>query len=396
MTTSGTVAFNLPYSDIVLDAFERCQITPTQIQERRLMQSAATSAGLILTDWSGNRGVNLWGIDQQSILLVQGVRDYALPSDTVQMLDTYIRTFQLSQTLNVAPAFSTTSGQPSIRAVVANHGLSIGSYFGLSVPVAIDSLLLSGFYLVTSVIDANTFTFNAAGNASSTTGPGGTVPSFTTTLGSSFVSVTLPNHGLQAGFNFNVAVATTVGGILLSGAYVVQSVQSPSTFTIQAATTASANATVSENNGQAQVEIQAPNTDPQDRIIFPVGRSQYDAIPDKFQQSPPTTYWNERTLQQFAHVWPTPDGNGPYVLYYRRMRQLQDYSPVYGITADMPTRLLRAFTLELAADLAHKHAPARFEENAKYAQVIYDKAWESDTENVPIEIVPALDHYWRV
>ena len=43
----------------------------------------------MLGRWS-SQGVNLWAVDLQTITLVQGTSTYAVPSNTIVMLDTYI------------------------------------------------------------------------------------------------------------------------------------------------------------------------------------------------------------------------------------------------------------------------------------------------------------------
>jgi hypothetical protein len=67
---------------------------------------------------------------------------------------------------------------------------------------------------------------------------------FSVTPGQSSVTVRLPNHGYSPGSTFPVLTPTTVGGILFSGQYIVQSVSStdPDTFTITASQTPPSNA----------------------------------------------------------------------------------------------------------------------------------------------------------
>lgn len=88
MTTSGTAAFNLDLNDIIEEAYERCGVEVRTGYEHR---TARRSLNLLFADWA-NRGINLWTIEQGSIPLVQGTITYALPVDTVDLLEHVIRT----------------------------------------------------------------------------------------------------------------------------------------------------------------------------------------------------------------------------------------------------------------------------------------------------------------
>ena len=88
MATTGTTAFNLDLNNIVEEAFERCG------QELRTgydMRTARRSLNLLTIEWA-NRGINLWTIEQGSIPMVQAQITYALPNDTIDLMDMVIRT----------------------------------------------------------------------------------------------------------------------------------------------------------------------------------------------------------------------------------------------------------------------------------------------------------------
>jgi len=55
------------------------------------LRTARRSMNLLFADW-GNRGVNMWTFEQNAITLVTGQPTYALPDDTVDLLDHVIRT----------------------------------------------------------------------------------------------------------------------------------------------------------------------------------------------------------------------------------------------------------------------------------------------------------------
>ena len=88
MTTSGAAAFNLDLNEIVEEAFERAG---GELRTGYDLKTARRSLNLLFADW-GNRGVNMWTFEQNTITLATGQPTYALPDDTVDLLDHVIRT----------------------------------------------------------------------------------------------------------------------------------------------------------------------------------------------------------------------------------------------------------------------------------------------------------------
>ena len=86
--TTGTTSFNLDLNNLVEDAFERCG------QELRTgydLRTARRSLNLLTIEWA-NRGINLWTVEPGQITLNQNQIMYALPSDTIDLLDMVTRT----------------------------------------------------------------------------------------------------------------------------------------------------------------------------------------------------------------------------------------------------------------------------------------------------------------
>jgi hypothetical protein len=86
--TSGQTSFNLDLNNLVEDAFERCG------QELRTgydLRTARRSLNLLTIEWA-NRGINLWTVEPGQIQLNQNQIMYALPSDTIDLLDMVTRT----------------------------------------------------------------------------------------------------------------------------------------------------------------------------------------------------------------------------------------------------------------------------------------------------------------
>ena len=88
MTTSGTQSFNLDLNNLIEEAFERCG---AELRTGYDMRTARRSLNLLTIEWA-NRGINLWTIEQGSIPLVQGQITYNLPVDTIDLLDSVVRT----------------------------------------------------------------------------------------------------------------------------------------------------------------------------------------------------------------------------------------------------------------------------------------------------------------
>jgi hypothetical protein len=86
--TSGSTGFNLDLTELVEEAFER---VGSELRTGYDLKTARRSLNLLFADWA-NRGINMWTFEQGTIDLVQGQNTYALPGDTVDLLEHVIRT----------------------------------------------------------------------------------------------------------------------------------------------------------------------------------------------------------------------------------------------------------------------------------------------------------------
>ncbi len=397
MTSSGLSSFNPSISDSVLEAYGRIGIRPPEIDIEHMV-SARTSCNLIFSSWAVRTGVNLWKVDLQTIPLVQGVTTYSVPSDTIMMLDVYLRQYYIGSPVNLTPAFTTTLNSSTVTITQANNGLSVGQYINIVIYTSIGGLVLYGFYQVTSVTSPTTYTI-AAASAATSGASGGSVPVFTTTALSETVSVNLPNHGFIAGATFVVQIQTSVGGLTLFGTYTVLGVTDANNFTFTAAYAAGSNATVAENGGQTQIAPQQAESAGYpgyvDRILTALSRTDYAAIPTKYQQGFPTIYWFDRLLSPNVTLWQVPDGNGPYALYYYRVAQIQDANPQSGQTADIPYRFQETFCAELSWHLARKWKPELEQLRKADATAAWAEAAAQDREAVTLSIAPDTSDYYR-
>jgi len=87
MTTTGTAVFNLDVNDLIEEAFERCG---QELRTGYNFRTARRSLNLLTIEWA-NRGINLWTIEQGQIPLYPNQSVYALPIDTIDLLDQVTR-----------------------------------------------------------------------------------------------------------------------------------------------------------------------------------------------------------------------------------------------------------------------------------------------------------------
>jgi len=90
MTVSGTTAFNLDFTEIAEEAWERAG---REMRSGYDLRTARRSFNLMTIEWQ-NKGINMWTIDEGYINLIQGQATYDLPADTIDLMEHVIRTGQ--------------------------------------------------------------------------------------------------------------------------------------------------------------------------------------------------------------------------------------------------------------------------------------------------------------
>ena len=88
MAVTGTTDFNLEFTEVAEEAWERAG---REMRSGYDLRTARRSMNLMTIEWQ-NRGINMWTIDEGSINLVQGQSTYDLPADTIDLLEHVIRT----------------------------------------------------------------------------------------------------------------------------------------------------------------------------------------------------------------------------------------------------------------------------------------------------------------
>lgn len=142
------------------------------------------------------------------------------------------------------------------------------------------------------------------------------------------------------------------------------------------------------------IETGTGTSNPIDRILLPISRSDYASYPNKITQGPPNVYWFNRQETPILTLWTPPDGNGPYVVYYYAMRRVQDASPTMGQTPDVPYRFLDALCAGVAARLSLKFAPDKYAMLKTEAKESWAEAFYEDREMVDIHMVCDLTGYY--
>ena len=87
MTTSGTAVWNLEICDLIEEAYERAGLEARTGYDFR---TARRSLNMISAEWS-NRGLNLWTVQENTLVLTPGVKTYPLAEDTIDIIETMIR-----------------------------------------------------------------------------------------------------------------------------------------------------------------------------------------------------------------------------------------------------------------------------------------------------------------
>lgn len=88
MTTSGTTNFNMEFTEIAEEAWERAG---REMRSGYDLRTARRSMNLLTIEWA-NRGINMWTIEEGSQVLTAGTETYTLPPDTIDLLEHVIRT----------------------------------------------------------------------------------------------------------------------------------------------------------------------------------------------------------------------------------------------------------------------------------------------------------------
>jgi hypothetical protein len=88
MSTTGLTTFNPNLNELVEEAYERCG---RELRSGYDLRTARRSLNLLVTEWA-NQGINLWTVEQGAIQLYANQITYPLPINTVDLVETIVRT----------------------------------------------------------------------------------------------------------------------------------------------------------------------------------------------------------------------------------------------------------------------------------------------------------------
>ena len=88
MTTSGVANFDMNFSEVAEEAWDRAG---RELRSGWDLRTARRSMNLLTIEWT-NRGIAMWTIEQGTVALVAGTATYSLPTDTIDLLEHVIRT----------------------------------------------------------------------------------------------------------------------------------------------------------------------------------------------------------------------------------------------------------------------------------------------------------------
>ena len=315
MATSGTYNFNPSLGEVVLYAYNLCDIRNTAIAQEH-MEAARMASNLLLANWS-NRGVNLWTVDLETV------------------------------NFNQTPTTTGASGNGTTATLTfATPNTPV---YTVGTQITVSGVTPSGYN--------GTYTVTVSSNGS--------------------VSYANTTTGAQT-------VAGTISSPTPAGTYSVD----PNTVVLL----------------DTYVTTTQSTSQPIDRIILPVSRTEYASYPNKQQTGFPTVFWFDRLIDASRSsgspgpsvtLWPVPDGQSSQYLKYYRVRQIQDSAFTSGQTVEIPYLWLEAYAYALAFRLAIQWNAQKAPLLKPLADEAYAVAAEQNVETAQQYISPQIFGYFR-
>ena len=148
MATSNTTAFDMNFTEIAEEAWERAG---REMRSGYDLRTARRSMNLLTIEWQ-NRGINLWTIEEKTLSLTSGTYQYKLPADTIDLLEQVIRT---------NPGNTSTQSDLNISRISVSTYASISNKLtsGRPLQVWVERLVDAPRINVWPVPDSNDYTF---------------------------------------------------------------------------------------------------------------------------------------------------------------------------------------------------------------------------------------------
>lgn len=141
--------------------------------------------------------------------------------------------------------------------------------------------------------------------------------------------------------------------------------------------------------------VRTGTTETTDKILWPLSQTEYASIANKGAEGTPSQFWFNRQISPTITFYLVPDGNGPYTVYYYRVRQVQDATIGGGFNVEVPYLWLDAAVAGLAHRLARIYRPELEQIRKRDADEAWDIAATQNVENVALNISPDMGGYYR-
>ncbi len=354
-TTSNSYSFgtNTNLDDLFRESFERIGIIGNE-QTPLHIQSAIMSANLELSSWPG-RGLNLWLVQQMMFSIYVGQPTYSLPVNTVRVLEV-------------------AATQP----IRLNNGGTPASSAGGNASNCFDSNQTAGCIQM-----------SPNGNISYDYG-------YNNSYSILYVGITpleISTYTLVVEYSFD-----NINWIPVYQAPAQTYPASQITwFVIQQSLKARA-WRIRETGGTIlaiqQIYFSQPTTfGTGDRLLNPLSRSEYIAIPTKLTQGFPSGYYFNQIIPPTISLWPVPPVNNTQTnILYTNYSYAQDITQMFQ-TAQIPQRFYDALVAGITARLAMKFAADKLPIMEAKANETYAIAAKTDFECVTLRFEPDFISY---
>lgn len=342
VTTTGSQFFRIKTAEIIEDAYQRCQIDITGVNAMH-MASARRSLNLLYSQWS-DRQLNLHAVEHGFIQLIPNQITYAIPVDTVDMLQVLLRTF----TRPTGTYYSVTGG-------------TVANAFDNNLTTTCTQSVADGYIAVDYGSD-NDQLIQMVGICSYST----------------------QDYSLEFAYSDDGVTWTTVASIdemeypaLETQWFVIDAPVSAQWFRVK-------------ETGGATLNLAEAyfTTTPVDTALGRISRSNQVNIAQKYNAGRPSAFMVNRLREPTMTIYPPPTSSY-YLLFYARMRYLTSVDSS-AEEMSIPIRWYEAAVSGLAAKLARKFRPEVAQELAAEAEIAFNIAAAEDRDRAPLSILPDL------
>jgi hypothetical protein len=403
MTTTGITTFNLDMNDLVEEAYERCGL---ELRSGYDFRTARRSLNLLTIEWA-NRGINLWTLEQGQILMNTGQAIYPIPVDTIDLLDTVVRTnngqannqidiniSRISESTYITIPNKNANGRP-IQVWVNRQSGGVASVAQTTLANSISPTDTT----ITLVNAANLPTQGFINIGSETIG-------YQNIVGNQIVNAWRGQNGTTATSHslFVINYTAVANGILQAAVATQPGLALFGTTQVDGRSLGDIN-----NSGTITSADSLDYTKWAQGVNFDVNQVAWiENTLNPYILANPVTYAAYLTPNSSVgvfnnqlpciNVWPTPNPPGTqYTFVYYRMRRIQDAGS--GVrTEDIPFRFIPCMAAGLAYYLSSK-MPEVDMNRIVMLKADYDTQWDfassEDREKAPVRFVPRNMFYYR-